>query len=61
MTGGASVEGTFHAVVTKTQANITVGGGGGWEAVVHQDPGGGRGDPLPFSNLDSNDIFFVYC
>ena len=60
-TGGASIEGIFRAMVTETQANITVGGGSGWEGVVHQDSGGGRGDPLSFHNLDLNDIVFGYC
>ena len=32
----------------------------GWEGVMNEDPGGRGGDPLSLSNLDLNDIFFVY-
>ena len=37
MTGKTGVEGAFHAVVTKIQTNVIVGGGGGWHGVVYQD------------------------
>ena len=60
-TGGTGVEGAFCAMVTKIQANVAMGGGSGWKEVAHQDSGDGRDDPLPFSNLDLDDIFFIYC
>ena len=60
MPGGASIEGTLHAMVTEIRANVIVSGGGGGEGVVFQDSQGRRGDPLSFSNLDLDDIFFIY-
>ena len=59
--GRTGVERAFHAMVTKIRAKIAVGGGSGWHGVVYQDSGGGGGDPLPFSDLDSNDIILSYC
>ena len=37
VTGGTSVEQAFHAMMTEIQAIVTVGGGGKWSKIAHQD------------------------
>ena len=60
-TGRTGVERAFCVMVTKIRTNVAVGGGDGWYGVVYQDLEGRRGDPLSFSDLDSDDIVLDYC
>ena len=58
--GRTNMHGAEESVMTKIQANITTGAGGAGAGVLDQDSRGRRGDPLAFSDLDSDDIVGVY-
>ena len=59
-TGGTGVHGAGEPMVTKIQANVTLGAGGVGAGVLDKDSRGGGGDPLSFYDLDADDIIVRY-
>ena len=59
-TGRTGVHGAGEPVVTKIQANVTLGVGGVRAGVLDEDSRGGGGDPLSVSDLDVDDIVVCY-
>ena len=57
---GTDVHQAEEPVMTKIQANITLGVGGGGVRALDEDSSRRRGDPLSFGDLDSDDIIGVY-
>ena len=59
-TNGADVHQAEEPMMTKIQANVTLGVGGGGARAWDKDSGRQRGDPLAFGDLDPDDIISVY-
>ena len=58
-TGRTGVQGAGEPV-TETRAMVTLGVGGVRARVLDEDLRGGRGDPLPFNDLDVDDFILGY-
>ena len=60
-TGRTGVQEAGEPMVTKTRATVTLGGGGVGVGVLDKDSRGGRGNPLPISDLDADGFIVNYC
>ena len=60
LTGRAEIHGTEEPMVTEIHTNVAVGGGGAGARMLDKDLRGGGRDPLPFLNLDADDIIIIY-
>ena len=60
LTGGAAIHGAEKPMVTCTCTNVALGGRGAGMRALDEDLGGGRGNPLAFSNLDVDDFIVGY-
>ena len=58
LTGGAVIHGAEKPMVTKIRTNIALGGRGTGTRVLYKDSGGGRRNPLTFSDLNPDGVIF---
>ena len=60
LTGRAVVHGTEEPMVTEICTNVALGGGRAGARTLDENSERGGCDPLPFSDLDVDDILIIY-
>ena len=60
LTGGAAIHGAEKPMVTCICTSVAPGGRGAGTRALDEDSGGGRGNPLAFSDLDADDFIVGY-